>query len=150
MAEKQEINTNSDTTAESYFRYLTVTFNSYTGIKQPHITNADKFYKIYSSEKFKLRPREDIYLDLKFNVKASKELDPWISLLPSLKGCGLTIANQDKTKDNTIQLHLLNQSFTYTINIKKKQCIAFIFLLGESSYDIIKTEYTSINYNIVN
>ena len=130
---------------ESYFRNLPVTFNSYKGIKKPDMTNSDKFYKIYSPKKFKLRPRDDIYLDLKFNVEASKELDPWISLLPSIKELGLNIENEDwannLTKDNTIQLHLLNKSFTYSINMSKNQCIAFIFLLGEFSTDLITTKY---------
>ena len=130
---------------ESYFRNLPVTFNSYTGIKKPDMTNSDKFYKVYSPKKFKLRPREDIYLDLKFNVEASKELDPWISLFPSIKKLGLNIENEDwannLTKDNTIQLQLLNKSFNYTINISKDQCIAFIFLLGDFSTDLITTKY---------
>ena len=130
---------------ETYFRNLTVTFNSYTGIKKPDMTNSDKFFKVYSPRKFKLRPREDIYLDLKFNVEASKELDPRISLLPSIKGLGLNIENEDwannLTKDNTIQLHLLNKSFTYSINMSKNQCFAFIFLLGEFSTDLITTKY---------
>ena len=130
---------------ETYFRNLTVTFNSYTGIKKPDMTNSDKFFKVYLPRKFKLRPREDIYLDLKFNVEASKELDPRISLLPSIKGLGLNIENEDwannLTKDNTIQLHLLNKSFTYSINMSKNQCIAFIFLLGEFSTDLITTKY---------
>ena len=130
---------------ESYFRNLPVTFNSYTGIKKPDMRNSDKFYKVYSPKKFKLRPREDIYLDLKFNVEASKELDPWISLFPSIKKLGLNIENEDwannLTKDNTIQLQLLNKSFNYTINISKDQCIAFIFLLGDFSTDLITTKY---------
>ena len=109
------------------------------------MTNSDKFYKVYSPKKFKLRSRDNIYLDLKFNVEASKELDPWISLLPSIKGLDLNIENEDwannLTKDNTVQLHLLNKSFTYTINISKIQCIAFIFLLGEFRTDLITTKY---------
>ena len=130
---------------ETYFRNLTVTFNSYMRIKKPDMTNSDKFYKVYSPKKFKLRPRDDIYLDLKFNVETSKVLEPWISLLPSIKGRGLSIENEDwannKTKDNIIQLHLLNKSFNYTINISKDQCITFIFLLGEFSTDLITTKF---------
>ena len=130
---------------ETYFRNLTVTFNSYTGIKKPDMTNSDKFYEVYSPKQFKLRPRNSIYLDLKFNVETSKVLEPWINLLPSIKGLGLNIENEDwannKTKDNTIQLHLLNKSFNYKINISKDQCIAFIFLLGEFSTDLITTKY---------
>ena len=119
--------------AENYFRNLTVTFNSNTRIKKPDMTGKEKFYKIYLPKKFKLRPRGDIYLDLKFNIETSKELQPWISLLPSLKGFGLAIENEDWanniTKDNTIQLHLLNKSFTYTLDVSKKQCIALFFYL---------------------
>ena len=130
---------------ETYFRNLTVTFNSYMRIKKPDMTNSDKFYKVYSPKKFKLRPRDDIYLDLKFNVETSKVLEPWISLLPSIKGRGLSIENEDwannKTKDNIIQLHLLNKSFNYTINISKDQCITFIFLLGQFSTDLITTKF---------
>ena len=110
--------------AENYFRNLIVTFNSHTGNKKPDMKDNEKFYKIYSPKKFKLRPRDDIYLDLKLNVETSKELQPWISILPSLKGLGLAIENEDWakniTKDNTIQLHLLNRSFTYTIDICNK------------------------------
>ena len=61
---------------------------------------------------------------------------------------GLCTENDDGknnlTKDNTIQLHLLNTSFTYTINITKSQCIGFIFLLGERYTDIVTTKYNLI------
>ena len=114
-----------------YYRRLTVNFNSYVGIKQPNMTEKDKFYKVYSREKFKLRPRDDIYLDLKFNIQTPETIEPWLNLLPSLKSLGLHIENEDwasnKTKDNTIQLHILNRSFNYTTSIKKNQCIRFIF-----------------------
>ena len=128
-----------------YYRRLTVNFNSYVGIKQPNMTEKDKFYKVYSREKFKLRPRDDIYLDLKFNIQTPEIIEPWLNLLPSLKTLGLHIENEDwvtnKTKDNTIQLHILNRSFNYTASIKKNQCIGFIFLLGERATDTIHTKY---------
>ena len=44
----------------TYFENLTVTFNSYVGIKNPDMTKPDRFYKIYSPEKFKVRPRGSI------------------------------------------------------------------------------------------
>ena len=75
-------------------------------------------------------------------------IEPWLNLLPSLKGIGLKLENQDwvskKTKDNTIQLHILNRSFTYTARIKKNQCIGFIFLLGEKLNDVITTKNSSL------
>ena len=115
----------------TYFRNLTVNFNSHVEIKQPEMTSKDRFYKVYSPLKFKLRARDDIYLDLKFDIQVPETLEPWLHLLPSLKGIGLHIENNDwannKTKDNTIQLHLLNRSFTRTIDVKKDQCIALFF-----------------------
>ena len=132
----------------SYYRYLNVEFVSHADIKQPNMTDADRFYKVYSPEKFKLAPREDIYLDLKFNINTPPGIEPWLNLLPSLKTLGLKLENEDwvsnKTKDKTIQLHLLNRSFTYTCKIKKNQCIGFIFLLGEKLNDIITTKYSTL------
>ena len=128
-----------------YYRHLTVNFNSYIGIKQPNMTDKDKFYKVYSPEKFKLRPKDDIYLDLKFNIQTPETIEPWLNLLPSLKSLGLHIENENwaanKTKNNTIKLHILNRSFNYTASIKKNQCIGFIFLLGERATDTIHTKY---------
>ena len=119
---------------ESRFRQLIVNFNLYTGVKQPDMTSKDRCYKIYSPEKFKLRPRDDIHLDLKFDIQTLETLQPWLNLLPSLKTMGMHLENDDwsqnKTKDNKIKLHILNRSFTYTINIKEGQCIGFTFLLG--------------------
>ena len=75
-------------------------------------------------------------------------IEPWLNLLPSLKGIGLKLENQDwvlnKTKENPIQLHILNRSFTYTAIIKKYQCIGFIFLLGEKLNDVITTKYGTL------
>ena len=60
-----------------------------------------------------------------------------MSLLPFIKGLGLRIENEDwiynRTKNNTIQLHLFNQSFNYIFDVKKSQWFALIFLLGEFS-----------------
>ena len=106
MAGKQEINT----PAEEHFRKLSVTFNSYVGIKQSDLTNSENFYTIYSRKRFTLKPRDYIVLDLKFNITTSKELDPWISLLPTLKANGLAIVEKRETPKKTIELHLQNQS----------------------------------------
>ena len=76
-------------------------------------------------------------------------MDPWISLLPTLKTNGLAIVDKRQTPKKTIELHLQNQSYYYTVKVKKEQCIAFIFLLGELNTDIIKTEYKYLKYIIV-
>ena len=89
-----------------YYRHLTVNFNSYVGIKQPNMTDKDKFYKVYSPEQFRLKPRDDIYLDLKFDIQTSETIELRLNLLLSLKALGLQIENEDwasnKTKDNII------------------------------------------------
>ena len=127
-------------------RNLTVTFLLHNGIKQPEMEEKGHFYKIYSTEKIKLRPRDDYRLDLKFNIETPKEVSPWLNILPSLKEMGLSLEDHDwknnMTKQNTIQLHLLNKSFIYTMKIAEKQCIGYIFLLGEKYDDKITTEYT--------
>ena len=73
-------------------------------------------------------------------------MEPWVNLLPSLKGLRLKIEDNDwvsnKTKSDTIQLHILNRSFTRTIEIGKNQDIAFLFLLGQKGTDKINTKYT--------
>ena len=97
-----------------YYRHLTVNFNSYVGIKQTNMTDKDKFYKVYSPEKFKLRPRDDINLDLKFDIQTPETTEAWLNLLPSLKSLGLHIENEDgrQTKQKTIQFNC-----TYSIEV---------------------------------
>ena len=68
-----------------YYRHLSVNFNSYIGIKQPNMTSKEKFYKVYSPEKFKLRPRDYIYLDLKFESQTPETKEPWLNSLPSIE-----------------------------------------------------------------
>ena len=86
-----------------------------------------------------------IYLDLGFDIQTPETLEPWLNLLSSLKRIGLHIENDDwvenKAKDNTIQLHILNRSFSHTKDVKKPQCIGFIFSLGEQVTDSITTKY---------
>ena len=72
----------------TYFENLTINFNSHVGIKKPDMTDKTKFYKVYSPEKFKLSPRDDIYLDLKFNIQTQDRIEPWLNLLLSLKNHG--------------------------------------------------------------
>ena len=79
----------------TYFRHLTVNFNLHTGAKQPDMTSKDRFCKVFSPLKFKLRPRDDIYLDLRFDIQTVETLEPWLNLLPSLKGIGLHIENNN-------------------------------------------------------
>ena len=43
------------------------------------MTDADKFYKVYSPEKFKLPRREDIYFDFKFDINTPPGIEPWLN-----------------------------------------------------------------------
>ena len=123
-----------------------VEIDSHSQVNQLNMTAKGDFYKIYLPKKFKLRPRGDVFLDSKIKINVPSTLEPWINLLPSLKGLGLKIEDNDwvsnKTKNDTIQLHILNRSFTRTIAIRKNQVIAFLFLLGQKSTDKINTKYT--------
>ena len=138
-----------------HFRNVAVNINlhkkfdeSQVTIKNPDMTSRDRFFKIYSPLTFKLKPRDDIYLDLKLDIQTPEITEPWLNLLPSFKSKGMHIENDDsisnKTEDNKIQLHLLNKSFTYTLKVKKRQCFAYIFLLGEKPDDTINTTYHSL------
>ena len=49
----------------------------------------------------------------------------------------------NKTKHNTIQLHLLNKSFYYKLKIKKGDILGFAFLLGK-----LDSQNVKINYHI--
>ena len=63
----------------SYYRYLNVEMVSHTDIKQPNMIEKEKFCKVYSPETFKLAPRQDIYLDLKFDITTPPGIEPWLN-----------------------------------------------------------------------
>ena len=85
------------------FRKLTININlvrkynedSQTNMKKPEMTRREKFYKIYSPLKFNLKPRDDIYLDLKFDIQTPDTIKPFLNLLPSFKSIGLHIENDN-------------------------------------------------------
>ena len=64
MAKDQEINTKSEA-AEDFFRHLTVTFNSYVGIKQPNLSESEHFYKVYSPKKIHAQTYRRYYFRFK-------------------------------------------------------------------------------------
>ena len=131
----------------TYFNNLKIEISRKKDIQPPGLEEKS-FYKICSPEAFTLKPRDDIYLDLKFKIDAPTQIEPWINLLPSLKQFNLRIENQDwcsnRLKDETIQLHTLNRHFTRTVCIKKNPIIAYIFLLGEKINDKVYTKHTVI------
>ena len=126
----------------------TITFfvqiDSHSQVNQPNMTAKGDFDEIYSPKKFKLTPRDDIYLDLKIKINVPNTLEPWINLLPSLKGLGLKIEDNDwvsnKTKNDSVT-HIEQKFYKNNWN-KKNQVIAFLFLSGQKSTDKINTKYT--------
>ena len=111
--------------------YLIVEIDSHSQVQQPNMTAKEDFYKIYSPKKIKLRPREDIYLDLKIKINVPNTLEPRINLLTSLKGLGLKIEHNDwvsnKTKNVTIRLHILNRSLQEQLKLEKTKLLRFYF-----------------------
>ena len=115
----------------TYFNHVNIQIASYTDVKQPDFDGTKAFYRIYSPESFMLRPREDIYLDLNIKINAPAHSEAWINLLPSLKERGFKMEEHNWSanilKDDTIQIHILNRSFTYTTHIKKNKSLLIFF-----------------------
>ena len=85
-----------------HFRNLPVNINlqrkfdeSQVTIKKPDMKSRDRFNKIYSPLTSKLKPRDDIYLDLKFDIQTPEIIEPWLNLLPSFKLMGIHIEDDD-------------------------------------------------------
>ena len=141
MACNFDLNTESDDIQKEHL--ITIEYNS--KYKAPALFENEDFYTVYSPKRFILKPREDAIMNLHFNVTCtSKEIDPWISILPTHKCNGLSISSKTVNAKNEIELHLLNQSFYLTVDIKEKCPLAFIFILGKQPKDLIKTEYNCI------
>ena len=75
------------------------------------MTDKDKFFQNLFTRKFKLAPRKDIYLDLKFDINTLPEIEPWLNLLPSLKTLQLKLENEDWVSNKTKRQHY---SIAYT------------------------------------
>ena len=71
-----------------------------------------------------------------------------LKLSSTFKMLGLFIEESDwvsnRTKHNTIQLHLLNISHYYTIDIKKDDVLGHLFLLGKNNNQNIIPTYKKI------
>ena len=70
------------------FKTVEIKIGASEDVKRPVLNKNNSFYIIYSPEKFKLQPRDNILLDLKIKVDVSKSLEAWINLLPCLKESG--------------------------------------------------------------
>ena len=122
-------------------------------IAEPEYISKDDCLVITSPELIRIKPRESAYVDLKFNVEKVPDFlellhmpQIWLKISCTFKMMGLYIEDTEnwamnRTKNNTIQLHLLNRSHYYDIKIKKNDIIGYAFLLGKLSTQDIKIVY---------
>ena len=61
---------------------MEVETGNYECVKRPELTKSGAFYLTYSPEKFTLRQRDNILLDLKIKVNTPECSEAWISLIP--------------------------------------------------------------------
>ena len=148
MASNFDLNTeNKDNQKNEHL--ITITYTNQKCKKIPVIEKGEDFFTVYSPKNFTLNSKDSCILNLHFNISSkSTKIDPWISLLPSLKCCGLKLLSRTVNRKNEIELMLENVSQYYTVEIKKLQVLGFIFLLGfyseDMSKDMLKTEYVCI------
>ena len=128
----------------------------HASINQPDFTQKDYCFVIYSPENITIKPRQDTYLDLKFNMDFKNLPDDleylpqlWLKLSSTFKMMGLFIEESEewvsnRTKNNTIQLHLLNRSH-YDVKIEKDDVLGYIFLLSKLSHYQIEPLYKILN-----
>ena len=139
-----------------YNKFFQMKIEHHANFKKPDISYKEHSLIIYSPEDIFLKPRDDIYLDLCFNLdiigvnKMEEKLKYWLCLLTSLKEKGLWVEDLDwvsnRTKNNTIQLHLFNKSHLYNVKIKKEEAIGHLFILGKTYKDKFEIQDKQLHY----
>ena len=87
-------------------------------------------------------------LNLRLKVNLPHKIESMIGLLPSFVSRKLWRNSywiSNKRKDEIIQLDILNRHFCKTINIRKNQELAYIFLINQKSCDKLVTTYNIYN-----
>ena len=99
----------------AYYKTVGIEIGNYKCVKRHECNKTILFYIIYSPQTFKLRPRDNILLDLKIKVNAPESLEVWTNLLPCFKEAGFAVEDHNwaasKLKDETIQMNILNKNF---------------------------------------
>ena len=145
MASNFDLNTENEDKQKEHL--ITIKYTNQKCKKIPVMENGEDFFTIYSPKGFTLNPKDSCIINLHFNISSeTTKIDCWISLLPSLKCCGLKKVSQTVNKKNEIELMLENISYHYTVEVKKHQVLGYIFLLGFHSKDMnmLRTEYACI------
>ena len=118
--------------------------------KPPELSEHKNFYIVYSPKKFKLRSHNSVMLDSQIKINLPDGIEASIGLLPTFVARNLTMEIfrrlSNKTKDNFLQLDILNRDFYNTVSMKKNQEFVYIVLLNEKSSDNVLTTYNILNY----
>ena len=122
---------------------LLIKVTHHSDISQPDYLKHQNAIVITSPEKIKLEKRSDAWIDLKFIIEfESKNHSLWLKPSTVFGTQGFDIEDKEiwfanKTKENTIALHVFNRSFYYNITINKGDILDYAFLIGEiDSVDI--------------
>ena len=143
MASNFNLNTeNEDNQIE---HLITITYTNKKCKKIPVMEKTEDFVTVYSPKALTLKPKDHCILNLHCNLSCNSEkLHPWLSLLPTLKCHGLRLKSKTVNKKNEIEVMFENESYYYTVEVKKHQALGYMFLLGLQSTDSFKTEYACI------
>ena len=127
---------------------LLIKINHHSHIKQPEYLKYNNTFVIQSPVNLQLQPRSDAWIDLGFNIEQNlPELyNLWLKPSTIFGTLGLDIENKEQwyqhlTKNNTIMIHLKNNSFYYEIKIKPNDIIGYAFLLGKRNNEEVIAEY---------
>ena len=111
---------------------------------KPYYSQKENCIVVYSPSDLTIRKRQSEWVDLQFDISyLSKNHNLWINPAIKYKGGGLAIIDNDrnwilnKTKFNTVALHLFNKSHFYDIKIKKNKVLCFILILGKKDIDVV-------------
>ena len=128
---------------------LNIEFSAPPDVKQPWLNDDRSFYIIYSPKKIKLRPRESIMLDLEIKINWPEGLGQTIKLSLCYTWKDMSLQNLvwllRKTKDNTIQIDILNKDFYNTVNVNKHQALLYIFSINQKSNENIVTKNNKVD-----
>ena len=131
-----------------HFNVINIEFLTELEVKKPKLSNNGSFCIIHSPEKIKLRPR-DAMLNLRLKVNLPDKTKAMIGLLPSFVSRKRSIENSNwisnTKKDKITQLDILSRHFCNTINIRKNQALAYIFLINQKTCDKLVTTYNIYN-----
>ena len=131
------------------FNAINVQFSTEPDASKPKLSDNGSVYIIYSPEKIKLRPRDSAILNFRLKVNLPNEIEAMVGLLPSFISRKPSMENSNwtlnKRKDDIIQLDNLNRHFCNTVNVRKNQELAYIFLMNQKSCDKLVTTYNIYN-----